>query len=158
MTANPERLERRARNILLHQLSRSMRTEQQLRELMLRREIPAEIFEPILVRFREAELIDDQKFADSYVATRLQAGKSVNAIRRELAGKGISQGIVDQATSEISAEQELARATKLALQRAARMASLEPQVARRRLQGFLARRGFSANVVFAALREVDRAR
>ena len=157
MTADLEKLERRARNILLHQLSRSMRTEQQLREVMIKREIPSEVFEPILVRFRESQLIDDQSFAGAYLSSRLAAGKSVNAIRRELARKGVAASIIDFVCADVSLAEELERATALAKKRFQKLAGLEPAVARRRLQGYLARRGFASSVVISALREVERA-
>jgi regulatory protein len=153
MTAEAEKLEKRARNVLLYQLSRSMKTEHQLREIMIRREIPAEIFEPLLERFKEAQLIDDTEFARAFVASRTRAGKSVNAIRRELRNKGVEQRVIAVATELISVEDEVSRASELAQAKLARMSALEPMVARRRLQGFLARRGYSSQVISAAMRQ-----
>ena len=153
MTAEAEKLEKRARNVLLYQLSRSMKTEHQLREIMTRREIPAEIFEPLLERFKEAQLIDDTEFARAFVASRTRAGKSVNAIRRELRNKGVEQRVIAVATELISVEDEVSRASELAQAKLARMSALEPMVARRRLQGFLARRGYSSQVISAAMRQ-----
>lgn len=153
MTAEAERLEKRARNILLFQLSRSMKTEHQLRQIMLRRELPEEIFEPLLERFKEAQLIDDRQYAASYVSSRTLAGKSVNAIRRELRTRGVAQQYIEAATEDISVDDEIARAIELAQSRLRRMSGLDEQVIRRRLHGFLARRGFSAQVISAAMRQ-----
>lgn len=153
MTAEAEKLEKRARNILLFQLSRSMKTEHQLRQIMLKRELPAEIFEPLLERFKEAQLIDDNQFANSYVASRTRLGKSVNMIRRELRTKGVAQSIIERATAEISVEDEIRRASDLARAKVAKMSGLDSQVARRRLQGYLARRGFSGQVISSAMRQ-----
>jgi len=152
MTPEHEKLEKRARNVLLYQLSRSMKTEHQLRQIMVRRDIPAEVFEPVLQRFKEAQLFDDAEYARAFVSSRLTAGKSVNAIRRELSTKGVAQEIISAATSQIGVEDEIERASELALSRVSRMSGLEPMVVRRRLQGYLARRGFSSQVVMAAMR------
>ena len=153
MTAEAEKLEKRARNVLLHQLSRSMKTEYQLRQIMIKREIPAEIFEPVIARFVEAQLIDDLQFAQAFVASRVRAGKSVNTIRRELAKKGVSSSLIASSTEEITLEDEIARASDLLSRKRERMQGLETQVARRRLHGLLARRGFSSQVIASAMRQ-----
>lgn len=153
MTADTEKLEKRARNVLLYQLSRSMKTEHQLRQIMIKRELPSEVFEPVLARFKEAQLFDDAEFARAFVTSKTRDGKSVNMIRRELRNKGVAQDLIDLATESITTESEIARATELAQNRVRRMSALEPPVIRRRLQGYLARRGFSSQVVTAAMRQ-----
>jgi regulatory protein len=139
-----EKLEKRARNILLFQLGRSMKTEQQLREILAKREIPSEVGEPLLVRFVEAQLIDDGQYARSFVSARLAAGgKSITLLRRELKQKGVAQHHIDSALADLSAEQEFEIALRLVRSRASRMENLEPEKRRRRLLGLLMRRGFS---------------
>lgn len=147
-----EKLEKRARNILLFQLGRSMKTEHQLRVLLEKREIPSEVAEPLLARFVEAQLIDDAQYAKSFVASRLAAGgKSSSMLRRELKLKGVDEDKIRDALEELDAEQEFQIALKLATVRAARMANLEPEARRRRLHGLLMRRGFSGSVASRAM-------
>lgn len=150
---NREKLQQRTRNILLHQLSRSAKTKHQLRELLIKREIDPEIFEPILDRFEESLLIDDLAFAKGFVASRLvRGGKSKAVLARELSKRGVSAALIEEALSGISAESELEAATELATKRLARMRQLEPEVVHRRLSGLLLRRGYSSAVVSQALR------
>ena len=159
MTLEPkelERLDKRARNVLLYQLGRSMKTRYQLEQIMHRREIPQEVFEPILDRFTEAQLIDDGAFAKAFVSSRLnQRGKSLSAIRRELRQKGVDDEHIEAATSEIDAAQELEVAIEVAINRNRRLSGLDDQTRRRRLTGFLQRRGFSGPVLSRALREAE---
>ena len=151
-----ERLDKRARNVLLYQLGRSMKTRYQLEQIMHRREIPQEVFEPILDRFTEAQLIDDGAFAKAFVSSRLnQRGKSLSAIRRELRQKGVSDEHIEAATSEIDSAQELEVAIEVAINRNRRLSGLDDQTRRRRLTGFLQRRGFSGPVLARALREAE---
>lgn len=151
-----ERLEKRARNVLLYQLGRSMKTRFQLEQIMHKREIPSEVFEPLLDRFTEAQLIDDGAFASAYVSSRFhQRGKSLAAIRRELRQKGVSDQHIEAATSEYDSEQEQQLAIEIAVSRSARLRNLDPQTRRRRLTGFLQRRGFSGPVLSRALREAE---
>jgi regulatory protein len=147
-----EKLEKRARNILLFQLGRSMKTEHQLRVLLEKREIPSEVAEPLLKRFVEAQLIDDAQYARSFVSSRLAAGgKSASMLRRELKQKGVAEEEIQDALSELDPGQEFEIALKLAISRASRMTNLELDKKRRRLLGVLMRRGFSSSVASRAM-------
>lgn len=155
---NPDKLEQRAKNILLHQLARSMKSRHQLATVLTKREIPEEIALRVLDRFEEAQLIDDKVFAEAFVRSRIAAGKAASVIRRELKTKGIAPNLIQEATQDISLEQEAELAQQLAYQRAARLQNLEPEVAKRRLLGFLLRRGFSQQLAFQAVRKALAAR
>jgi regulatory protein len=146
-----EKLEQRAKNVLLYQLSRSMKTRFQLSEILKNREIPSEIAEQVLDRFTEAQLINDDAFASAYVRTRLENGRSGSAIKMELRRKGVAQEIIELHLSEIDSEVEQGIANQLAANRFARMTALEPEVRKRRLMGFLQRRGFSQSVASRAI-------
>lgn len=150
-----DRLEQRAKNVLLHQLSRSMKTRFQLSQILEKREIPKEIAERALDRFVEAQLIDDAEFARAFVASRLASGgKSKAAISRELRQKGVAADLVQAAVDHLDSEKELELATNLVARRAQRMEGLEPQARYRRLSGFLQRKGFSSGIVTSVLRNL----
>lgn len=150
---SPERLEQRARNVLLHQLARSSKSKHQLRQILEQREIPTEIAERILERFTEVGLIDDKAFAETLVSSRRNfRGLSKTAIKRELVTKGIEAQVIDEAIEPITQEQELESAQELALKRFRQMVHLEKAVRDRRLAGFLQRKGYSSSVTFAAIR------
>ena len=146
-----EKLEQRAKNVLLHQLSRSMKTRYQLAQVLEKREIPDEIAQAVLDRFTEAQLIDDAVFTGAYVRTRLDNGRSASAIRAELRRKGVSQELIELNLSEIDAEREQQIANQLAQNRYARMSKLDDEVRKRRLLGFLQRRGFSQAIAYRAI-------
>jgi len=146
-----EKLEQRAKNILLHQLSRSMKTRFQLEEILKKREIPDDVAQIALDRFTEAQLIDDAVFAAAYVRTRLENGRSVSAIRGELRRKGVAQALIEFELEGVDSEREQDIANKLAANRFARMSNLEPDVRKRRLLGFLQRRGFSQSIAYRAI-------
>ena len=154
--SNQEKLEQRARNVLLHQLSRSAKSAAQLRTILEKREIPSEIAEAAIERFTEVGLIDDQAFAEMLVNSRRNIkGLSKSAIKRELNEKGVAQGYVEQALSVISPEDELQAAQGLALRRYRQMLSLTKEVRERRLAGYLQRKGYSSGVVFPAIRYAE---
>ena len=146
-----EKLEQRAKNVLLHQLSRSMKTRFQLQEILKKREIPDEIAQLALDRFTEAQLIDDAVFAAAYVRTRLENGRSVSAIRGELHRKGVAQELIEAELVGVDSDREQEIANKLAANRYSRMLNLEAEVRKRRLLGFLQRRGFSQSIAYRAI-------
>ena len=148
-----EKLESRARNVLLFQLSKGAKSKAQLRAILVKREIPEDIAEPILDRFEEAGLIDDQQFATVVVnSRRSHKGLSKSAIKRELNTKGVAPEIIDDALSGITSEQELETAQELAVKRLRALSHLDKDVQDRRLSGFLARKGYGGGIVYAAIR------
>ena len=153
---SPEKLDQRIRNVLLFQLGRAAKTEHQLRQLLLKREFPEAAFEPILQRFVEAQIIDDRAYAHSYVNSRMAAGgRSKAALRRELRQRGVAAELIDEALAFVDQDLELEQAIELARGRWRRMSSLDDITRRRRVFGFLQRRGYSGSVVQAAIRACD---
>lgn len=155
-TLSPERQEQRARNVLLYQLSRGAKSAHTLRQILEKREIDAEIAEGVIQRFIEVGLIDDLSYAETVVNSRRKfKGLAKSAIRRELGQKGVSQEIAEQATANLTAEDDLVVATDLAIKRVARMAHLERDVRQRRLHSYLARKGYGSNTVIAAVKAAE---
>lgn len=153
---SPEKQEQRARNVLLHQIARSAKSTKQLREILEKREIDFEIAEAVLVRFTEVGLIDDRQFAETLVSSRRKfAGKSVSVIRRELLQKGISPELAADVLSELTQEDEFELANSLAVRRIRQLSRFESDVRRRRLTGYLLRKGFSSSVVSQAVRHAE---
>ena len=151
-----EKLEQRAKNVLLFQLSRSMKTRYQLANILKKREIPDEIAEAVLDRFTEAQLIDDAAFARAFVNSRLAiSGKSKSVIARELQQKGVSADDAAAALDIIDPELENQTAYSVAKKRYQQLSSLAPEVRKRRLMGFLMRRGFSSGLTSRILRDLE---
>ena len=151
-----EKLEQRAKNVLLFQLSRSMKTRYQLANILKKREIPEEIATAVLDRFTEAQLIDDAAFARAFVNSRIAiSGKSRSVISRELKQKGVSAEDAHHALSIIDQESEDKTAYAIAKKRYQQLTSLAPDVRKRRLMGFLMRRGFSGALASRILRDLE---
>ena len=148
-----EKLESRARNVLLFQLSKGAKSKAQLRAILVKREIPEDIAEPILDRFEEAGLIDDRQFANVVVNSRRNhKGLSKSAIKRELGTKGVAPEVIDDALADVTSEDELVSAQDLAVKKLRSMSHLDKAVQDRRLSGFLGRKGYSGGIVYAAIR------
>lgn len=159
LPGDPEQV---AREILLRALTAQARTRRELSELLAKKGIPDDAAAAVLERFEDVGLIDDTAFAAAWVTSRQQRKHlSRRALRAELQRKGVDRDTISAAVDGVSPDDEYAAALDLARQRAPRLSGLDPLVRRRRLQGLLARRGFSAGVVVgacnAALGELDEA-
>ncbi len=156
MTPSQEKLEKRAKNILLHQLTRSAKTEWQLREVLTKREIPEPLIESVIEDFLAAGLIDDLSYAKGFLSARLAKGKAVKLVARELRQKGVTDSIIEEVCSAITMEDQQEQVMELAKRRAVRLAGLDREVRYRRLAGYLLRRGFPTSMVNSAVRAVER--
>ncbi len=100
----------------------------------------------------EHGLLNDERFAKLFALSRAQ-GRPVgkNKIRQDLAQKGISKGLIDEALSSIDTMSEKESALGLAQKKLALMKGL-PQIKQKmRLLGHLRRRGYSGEAVNFAL-------
>jgi regulatory protein len=151
-----DNLEERARNIILRLLEKGPKTSSQLLEVLTANEIPIEISKPLIVRFTEVELINDELYAkDLADASRRTKGLARSMVKRKLESKGLDRDLINRVASGITDEDELAVATELAIKRYGQLSHLDSDVRNRRLVGFLQRRGFGSSVVFAAIREAE---
>ncbi|WP_124055021.1 regulatory protein RecX [Arcanobacterium ihumii] len=141
-----------ARDIVYRQLAISDRSEKQLRDALERREVPDAIIEETISKFYEAELIDDGKFAKTFVKMRF-ADKTTSRrqLREDLRKKGVDGVIAEEALAQISEEDEYQKAANFVAKKARGSANLDKEVLRRRIYGGLMRRGFSSPVISRAL-------
>jgi len=133
------------------------RSEAELRQRLSRKGISSVTVEFLISECKRKGLIDDEKFA-RYLATQKMMVKPVGRrmLVHELKSKGINPLLVEQAVQEATeGKQELDVARELARGRILKLAELKPEVARRRLFGFLSRRGFSSEVVYQVVREME---
>ncbi len=144
-----------ARRIALDQLAVRQRSEKELRQAMARRNVPADVADEILERFLEVGLVDDASFARALTESRSRHSFRGKArIRQELRETGVDRETVEEALADLDPDDEYAAALELARRKVRSMSALEPHVARRRLAGVLARRGFSGGVVSSVVAAV----
>ncbi|GAA1953182.1 regulatory protein RecX [Catenulispora subtropica] len=149
-----EKLEQRAKNILLYHLGRQMQTRSQLADRLRKKEIPDDIAEAVLDRFEELHLLDDATYAETFVRSRhAERGLAKRALGYELRRRGIDDDTATEALSTLDEDQEAATARRLVDSRLRATRGLDPQVRARRLVGMLARKGYSSSVAFRAVKE-----
>lgn len=144
-----------AKAIVAQQLSYAPRTRSQLADALARRGVPAEAAAQALDRFAELGYVDDTAFADAWVQSR-HAGKGLSrrALEHELTRRGVSVETAREAAGQVDADAERAAAATLVGRKLASTRGLTPDARARRLVGLLARKGYSAGLAYAVVREV----
>lgn len=147
-----------ARTILLRKLSAAPRTRAQLADALRQRAVPDAVARRALDRFTELGYIDDAAFADAWVRTRQEGrGLARRALAHELRKKGVDDEIAHEALAAVDPGDERAAAARLVRKRLPSLQRQPTEVAVRRLVGMLARKGYSANLALAVVREELRA-
>lgn len=129
------------------------RTELQLRQHLTKREFPESAIEASVQRLLELDYLNDARYAAAFVRTKSEQ-LGVAQLRRKLATLGIAADLIESAIGEYLTVNQRDLALQLAQSRYRTMRNLAPEVAERRISGFLLRRGFTAPEVWSAIRQL----
>lgn len=143
-----------ARKILLDQLTGRARSRADLAAKLAQRNVPEEVAAPLLARFEEVGLIDDEAFARDWISQR-QSGRGLarRALAQELRRKGVEEETARAALDEIEADDEVEAARMLVRRKLRSLRGVEEDKAVRRLVGMLARKGHTSAVAYRVVRE-----
>lgn len=145
--ADAERLSMRA-------LGRKGVSESELRTMLLKNDLDADVVEAEVARLTGVGLLDDVALATDLV-DRLHDRKGLGrqGVVAELRRRGIDQAAIDAALDAAADDDddEFVRAIELAQKRAGQLRGLDRATAERRLSGFLMRKGYNGGVVRIAV-------
>lgn len=143
-----------ARAICHRMLATAPRTRAQLARALERRDVDADVAQSVLDQFSEAGLVDDAAFADAWVDSR-HAGRGLGRERLavELRRRGVDDGTVNEAVSELGPEQEEATARRLVRRKLDSTRGKPHDTRVRRVMGMLARKGYPAGLSYRVIRE-----
>lgn len=137
-------------------LQRRMHSRDELRRKLTRQEYTSEMVDVVIEDLSRMGYVDDQRFAKTKAlsaAQHRQHGR--RRVMVELMRAGVENETARRAVEDVyEATDSLAIARKLAEKKSPALRRLDPQVARRRLAGMLARRGFEYEVVRPVIDEV----
>lgn len=148
-----------ARSIVLRQLSMAPRSRYQLHSKLVERGVPDQVAVEVLDRYEEVQLVDDAEFARMWVRSRAQTRSLArSAIKRELAEKGITGHLAEEALSQRTDDDERDAAEQLVRRKLRPSVDLSDPGERdrqvRRLVSMLARKGYGSSVAFAVVKDV----
>lgn len=110
--------------------------------------------EESVARLKELGYLDDARFARGFASSAIRNGRGYGArLKLELARRGVAAGIVSEVLAEVG--EEFSESRLLALVIARRYAGFDPETAtekeKRKVVGYLQRKGFSLSAIFAQL-------
>lgn len=146
----------RAKNCAYRYLSYRPRSRAEVERKLVEKHFPREIIHTVLVDLDRLGYVNDPDFARQWARSRVRLrGFGRRRIEHELTGKGVSGDIISEALDGVfddSSETDIAR--REAEKKLKTLGRFEPEARRRRLAGFLERKGFSSDIIGTILRTV----
>jgi regulatory protein len=149
----------------LRYLSYRSRSEKELREYLLGKHKPQkknfeapshEIITAVIAKLKEMRFLNDREFAASWVRSRTEyKPKAKTIIKMELRQKGIEDEIIGEVLQEhTEGKDDKTLARELLEKRRKRYEGMDKQERYQKAGGFLARKGFSYEVIKTAIDSV----
>ncbi|MBT3241060.1 MAG: hypothetical protein HON98_11910 [Chloroflexi bacterium] len=136
----------------LNFLSYRPRSEEEVRKNLRKHDTDPEIIERIIERLQEGKLVNDVDFANLWVENRSDfRPRGRRALRAELRQKGVNDQTIEETLIDID-EEELAY--RAAVKKSRRYKELEWLDFRKKMNGFLARRGFNYSEITIVVEKV----
>lgn len=129
------------------------RSESEIIRSLKQRQTPEEIITEVIARLRRNGLLDDQRFAKTWVENRTEfRPRSSRALSYELQEKGVEQETIQQVLESFDEDEAAYLAAKKYVRR---IENLEWPEFRQKLLGYLARRGFQYETTRAAIARIQ---
>ncbi|MEM7736233.1 MAG: regulatory protein RecX [Deinococcota bacterium] len=147
----PDYSYKRALNYAMWLLGRRAYSRKEVERKLLTK-TNAEVAEAVLARLVDLALLDDAAYAGRIVETQ-KTRKGKLALRQVLAHKGIDEQMISQSLDPVSDEEQIATAKEVLAKSQWRFKG-DIHARRRKAYAFLARRGFSGEVVSEVLEQL----
>ncbi|MFA4984026.1 MAG: regulatory protein RecX [Candidatus Omnitrophota bacterium] len=142
----------KARDYAFLLLKFRLRSEKELSCRLKEKKFQAPVIREVISFLKERRFLDDREFARMWVASRAGRPWGPCRLRQELRLKGVSQEIIDEELQRLQENfPEAETVSRIARSRFERLCGREPEKAKRRVYGYLIRRGFSPASVRDAL-------
>lgn len=142
----------RAHGRALDYLGYRPRSTSEVRRNLREKDVDDWIVDAVITRLERAGLLDDREFARYWVDNRERFNpRGLRGLRHELAQKGVTRQIIDEA---LATYDEGAAARRTAYAGARRLPLGDLSAFRRKLQAYMARRGFSYSVIKPLVEEM----
>ncbi|MCD6290143.1 MAG: RecX family transcriptional regulator [Anaerolineae bacterium] len=136
---------------VLRFLSYRPRSEAEVRRFLQRHRVDERVADSVIDRLYRAGYLDDTAFARFWVENRQQFNpRGIYALRQELRLKGVASDVIEAVLNDSAIDEE-AVAYRILSAKVRRWGALERSAFWRRGRGYLARRGFSYEVIEAVL-------
>lgn len=142
----------------LDMLEARARAVTELRRLLLKKGEPPDDVDAAIERLRASGLLDDANFARQLTRSKaIGGGHSRRRIQQELAKRGVARDVSDEAIEEVFETEGVDEAEsieRVARKKLRTLSGLDSAARKRRLYGYLARRGYTSDAIARVLQIV----
>jgi regulatory protein len=136
----------------LRALDTRPRSIAEIRQKLLEHDIPEDLADSVIERLKENGTLNDERFAQAWIENRCEfRPRGRRALAYELRQRGVDAQAIDDSLDQLD---EASLAVQAASKQARKLQNLEWLDFRKKLTGFLARRGFSYEDSAAAVSQV----
>ena len=136
-------------------LKRKTYTKSEIERQLQREGFSSNAIETSIEELIRSGHIRDRKYAENWIARRQKSNpRGKTLLKRELVDKGIDRETAERVIATVETEDETKVALEIAQKRAKQYKRLPTHIAKRRLHGFLARRGFGSDIVRHVLEQI----
>ena len=130
-----------------------LRSEKEIRQRLKRKKFDDDVIEKTLYFLKDRGFIDDEKFAKSWLESRIQRPLGLERLRQELKIKGITQEIIEEEILKLKENySESQVVSSLAKARFKKIKGIDRNKAKERIFRYLIRRGFSSDTIIDTIR------
>jgi regulatory protein len=129
----------------------------ELRMGLLRKKEPEPLVDAAVARLVTLGALNDEVFARQFVRTRVSR-EGIRRIQSELGRRGVSRELAAAAIAEVREEERVdpdEALDRIAARKLKTMSKLDGPTKRRRLYGFLARRGYEPDEIRRVIKEIE---
>lgn len=145
----------RARRYAFLLLKARPRSVKEISDRLKQKKYTSSVASKTIEFLKDKEILNDEQFTKAWVSSRLNCAMGFNRIRNELTLKGIDKKIIDSSLVEVAEKYSESKIVKeLARKRMARLKDVEPAKAKKRIFGYLVRRGFNLETIMDVLEQL----
>lgn len=146
-----------AKNYCFLLLKYRLRSEKELISRLERKKFERPVIEETLKFMKAKGFIDDRVFAREWVSSRIKKPLGVHRLKQELRIKGISAPVIDQELERLKESySEEDTVLQLAVRQFQKLKNIENALAKKRVYGYLVRRGFSPEIVVNVINQLKK--
>ena len=145
----------RAKNHALSLLREDIYSKTQMTQQLEQEGFTDQTVRTIITELIQLGHIRDRQFAEKWIQRRQKTNpKGSTLLKQELIDKGVDPETAELVLAKVKVEDEMKLALQIAQKRVKQYRRLPIQTAKRRLHGFLARRGFEAETIIHIIEQV----
>lgn len=139
---------------VLNYLSYRMRTKEEVRQYLMKKEVDENHIEQILQKLIDQKLLDDEEFAKLFVHSRIRSStKGPLLIQKELMNKGIAETIAHQSLNDYTYEIQMEKAKNVVEKRLQKTSKHSFARQLEQSKATLQRKGFTLDVILDVIEQ-----